>query len=358
MYDAAIHDRQVSMLKQIDNWAELVECDPDASILHDHDLTEIIEEIYNCKFVSGLVESEAGMTGVPGYQVGPTIFGQKITSQPFSFYPGLLGAKDEIAAFLHLIECAKELGSSWYVEYKSFGTLSGDSMEKIGQVQKLVPLIDSVLELKTDRDAQLSSYTKSLRQNLRTTRRRMEEKGIILRCVDTERDVKGLYNVLTRLNRDKHRMISHPYSLFRSFYQKLKPLGKAEFYVAEKEREILAGTILLRNNHHWEYCWGAADATVAKIGINTLLVDMMINDAVAAGAKTMGFGSSSPNDETLLKFKSRWGCVNRPINHYYWNTTPRKVDLNNGMPLLRSLIPHVPLKVIQLAAPYAVRLLA
>jgi serine/alanine adding enzyme len=340
------------------DWLDMSSCDPNATVIHDPVFIEIIEEVYGCNSLASIVKSDMGQTGVPMYQVGPTLFGRKITSHPFSFYPGLLGAGDETAAFLHLVERARSLGRKWYVEYKSFSEIPEANWHDIGNVQRVALLVDSSLHLKSDLEAQMSSYSKSLRQNLRTTRRRADENRIVLRRADNERDVKGLYDVLTRLNRDKHSMISHPYSLFRLLYHKLGALGKASFYVAEKDGDIVAGTVLLCNDHHWEYCWGAADAKVAKFGVNTLLVDMMINDAVVAGARIMGFGSSSPNDETLLKFKSRWGCVSRPVNHYFWNATPQKIDLNDGMPMLRSLVQHVPLKLIQTAAPLVVPFLA
>jgi serine/alanine adding enzyme len=335
-------------------WRQLIFQDPSATMLHEPAFMGIIEQVYKCQAIPRIVN---GLTGVPAYRVR-SLFGSKITTQPFNFYPALVGQADDQAAFANLVAMARSMGTKWYVEYKTTKRIADGFLSGFGDVKMIAPIVDSTLILKADVESQSASYNKNLRQNIRTTTRRAEEQGVRLLRAENEAQVRGFYHTLSRLNRDKHRMISHPWALYRDIYRILGNGGDAAYFVAEKDGEVVAGAAVLTGQCHWDYVWGAAGHEFRKLGLNTLLVDGIINAAVLAGAKTLGFGASAPDDESLLYFKSRWGCDHRPVNYYYWNAAPKNTDLNESLPLVRSLLRHVPLAVIRRAAPLIVPFLA
>lgn len=332
------------------SWQTLVADDATATILHDPAFMSIIAQRYRCRAIPESIVSDSGLTGVPAYQVGPNFFGQKLTSQPFNFYPHVIGAGDEFAAIASLVDRARGLGSKWYVEYKSRTKLDQDTLNNIGNIRRVSPVVDSVLELSEDMEQQKKRYRKSLRQNIRTTRRRTEEQGVTFEKAQTAEDVRNFYAVLSKLNRDKHRMPSHPIGLYLDFFNILGPTGKADYYLARYRGKIVAGTLLLKHGENWDYCWGAADEAYLGLGLNTLLVDMMIEDAVEAGARTLGFGASGPSDKELIYFKGRWGCEHVPIHYYYWNRNAKKVYPKSNISLVQAMFRLVPLSLIRCAA--------
>ena len=338
-------------------WLEMVDSDPAASILHDPSFTSTWQETYRCRCIPAVVMSERGATGVLAWEIH-SLFGRKIASQPFAFWPPLMGVQDSIAAMRHMVGEAQRRGPKWYVKFKSTTPLAASAIEPLGPIARVSPIVDSWLDLPADEDAQLARYSKGFRQNLRTSNRRAAEAGFVLRKAENERDVRGFYDVLCRLNRDKHRMISHPLGLYLKLFRRLSSSGNVDFYLAERAGRVVAGTLLLRHRRRWTYAWGAADQDLHRFGLNTLIVDMMIGDAIRAGATVMEFGSSHPAEEALMYFKGRWGCQHRPVHYHYWNHQPNAVDTVNGMGPVRSLIRFTPLGIIQAMAPWVVPLLA
>lgn len=348
----------MSNVDDLREWNDLRAAEESPSILHDPAFSEIVARTYRCAAKFAVVRSQAGNTGVPAYCVSHSLFGHKVTSQPFSFYPGLLGAHDEVAAVRYLVDVARAEGHRCFVEYKTFTPLAPAWVDAVGPLQQIAPLVDSQLALPADEAAQLQRYSKSFRQNLRTTGRRAAREGVVLGVAEHESDVREFYGVLCRNNRDKHHTLTHPLSLYLDFFRLLRPQGKADFLLARRGNRVIAGIVILRSARHWEYVWAASRIVDKTLGLNTLLVDQMIRDALAAGVRTIGFGASSPKDAELLYFKSRWGCTHRPVYFTYWNHAPAAVDLVSGYGFVRKVFPWVPTAVLAGAAPWVVPLLA
>jgi hypothetical protein len=338
-------------------WEDLVLKDVNSTVLHTPHFIRIIEQVYKCKAVPQVINTEEGLCGIPAFRVRSLLSGQKLTSMPFNFYPSLLGASDDLRAFLHLVDLAKELGKNFYVEYKTFNDLQIESLHG-KPIFKASPSIVSVLPLREDYEKQQAGFSKSRRTDVRRTRRRAMERGIQFTIVKDLKTVREFYDLLCRLYRDKHRMIPQPKVLYEQIYRLLVPLGLADFYLAVKDKEVLAGIVVLKKSSHWEYSWAASSEQYRGLGLNALLVDLAIQDAIAGGAETFGFGSSSPNDKQLLYFKGSWGCENWPIYYYYWNHEPKPIDLETSFLTIRSFFPYIPLWLMRFVAPYLVPQLA
>ncbi|MFC1975137.1 GNAT family N-acetyltransferase [Chloroflexota bacterium] len=338
-------------------WQDFVDNNQNSTILHDPRFIQIIEQVYKCQAMPQIINTEQGPCGIPAFKVHSLLSGRKITSMPFNFYPSLLGVENDLEAFLHLVELAKELGKNFYVEYKTFNNLPIDSL--YGEpIFKTSSSIVSVLTLKEKYAEQQAGYKKSRRQDVRRTRRRARERGFQFAKANDLSEVREFYDLLSRLYRDKHHMISHPRITFEQIYHLLVPLDLADFYLALFEKTVQAGIVVLKKNNHWEYSWAASSEQYQELGLNAILVDWAIQEAIAARAKTLGFGSSSPNDENLLFFKGSWGCKHRPIYYYYWNHEPHPVDLETSFLIVRRFLPYIPLWLIRSIVPYLVPQLA
>lgn len=319
---------------------------------HHPELFRLLARVYRCRPVPQVLQTPTGPCGVPAFEIRRSVFGRKITSMPFNFYPPLLGDVDERAAVQRLVDMARDRGPSWYVEYKTFtpGLEEGSPVPLVG----IRPSLVSSVHLANDSDEQRRGYAKNHRQRLRTAANHARREGVKVGPARSLEDVARFYRLLVALYRDKHRMIPQPYGLYAGLYSLTGAQGGCDILLARRGAEVLAGIVVLKGPRSREYCWGATGPHAAKKNYGALLVDRAVSDAVAAGAREFGFGSSSPTDKDLLFYKERWGCTHRPINYYYWNKEPRPVDLEHSFRLVRKVFPLVPGAVLRAVSRFAV----
>ena len=317
----------------------------------------IIESIYKCKsynykFKNNNAELNSSLMECK------SLFGKKMASMPLGYYPPLSG-ENSIENHEKAIEKAIEITDKkpkFYLEYKTYARFE-DSFVKENQLKVISPSIVSELQLCESYDEQLKGFKKSLKQNLRTTARKAESERVVLQETTSIDDLKKWYHLLVKLYRDKHQMITQPYELYHSFLTAKDTEWQGKLLVAKKDENIIGGIFILADKNHWEYSWAATDPNYNYLGINTLLVNFGIKLAIEAKAKTYSFGSTPPTDEKLIYFKSRWGCIKKPIYYYYWNHIPKPIDLNSDYKLIRSLYKFIPIWFLKMAPKYLVPLL-
>ena len=338
-------------------WKTLVEANNRTTILHDAKFIRIMEDVYHCSAVPQIIEIDGQMAGVLAFKVSNLFSSHKLTSMPFNFYPPLVGFQDDEKAFSNLISVAEKMAGGIYVEYKTFNEVS--LQKRHGKkVYKTSSSMVSTLKLQKNYALQQISYKKSRRNDIRRTRKHALDAGIQFTRASDLGMVWQFYVLLTRLYRDKHRMIPQPWKLYKQIYSVLVSNGLADYFLALKDGKVAAGIVVLKKNHHWEYSWAASSSELYKLGLNALLVDWAIQEAIEAGARTFGFGSSSPSDIKLLFFKDSWGCTHKPIYYYYWNHKPNPIDLETSFSTLRKAFRFIPLWILRFISNFLVPQLA
>jgi len=340
-------------------WNNLYRKEGNQEILNNPEFIQIIESVYHVKACHRVIKDNSNEVGVPCYYVNTPLSGKKITSSPFNFYPYLIGKSDDLLAINELITLAKKYGNKCYVEYKTFTEINAESIKK-NNLMKVDSSIVSNLHLYTSYDEQTKKYSKSLRQNLRTTYKKINDLGITIKYAEKENELDVWYKLLVRLYRNKHQMITQPDILFKKLFNARNSYGMkiGKLLLAYDNGKIIGGIFMLDGNQHWEYSWAAYDLSYAKYGINTILVDHAIRHAIEQKVKTFGFGSSSINDKDLVYFKSRWGCQEKIIKYYYWNHKPSHIDLNTSFAFARTLYSYLPISLLKRIPKYVVPYIA
>jgi len=337
----------------VPEWEELYLNLGNGSILNHPSFIAVTKHVYRCDPCHFILNGQTEAFGVPCYKVKTPMSGRKITSSPFNFYPPLVGVGNEELAVLALINLTKKNGPDWYLEYKTFTELDCTFVKEI-DLRQVESSVVSYLNLADSYNEQIQRYGKSLRQNLRTTYRRAKEKSIYIQWADQISDLKDWYELLVRLYRDKHNMITQPLELFLLLYKK----GLGKLLVTRKSGVVIGGIFILCSPQRWDYSWAAYDSSYGKIGLNTMLVDEAIKRAIGNKIKVFDFGSSSPDDEKLIYFKSRWGCESHKVKYYYWNHIPKPLDLESSFILARRAYSWLPIFVLKKLPTLIVPLLA
>ncbi len=318
------------------------------SYMNAREFVSVLEHVYKIKPLHQSVMSETGITGVPAFASHSFFSGHKITSAPFNFYPPLTGEGSQQAAVKHLISLAKTKGPRCYAEYKTLDRLDGDVVNQHELAETIFSIVSEV-PLSSTIEKQRQSYKKRHRTKVNKARRELAELEI-----GTSRDPNDLnewYDLMLQLYRNKHRMICQPLSL----YQRLLEIeSHSTLLLARENSRVVGGVFLLHDSQRWDYCWGAMRADFDQRDLASLILDHAISLAIEAEAQTFGFGSSAPSDAPLLFFKQRWGCIESPAYAYYWQHTPKPIDLNSSFSLARQVIAHSPIWLLKAAPPVLV----
>ncbi|MEM7255303.1 MAG: GNAT family N-acetyltransferase [Pseudomonadota bacterium] len=318
--------------------------DPSTSYMNRADFVEVLEQIYNIRRCHALAQRDEETTGVPAFEVSSLLSGRKITTMPFNYYPPLTGAGNNLVAMETLSGMARARGRGWFAEYKTFERLPTDYIESAGLIELVFSTV-SELRLADSYDEQRTYYKSRHRTKVNKARRELSELDIDATTATV--DLGQWYELLTRLYRDKHRMICQPFALYERF---LQLADGSLLLVAKHQGSVVGGLFILRDGVRWDYCWGAMQPGYDRRDVATLLLDDAIRRAIEAEAKVFGFGSSAPSDKDLLFFKQRWGCEERPVYAYYWNHAPKPIDLNESFSFARGVINKMPLSLLRLAS--------
>ena len=192
-----------------------------------------------------------------------------------------------------------------------------------------------------------------MRQNLRTFRNHSERNQIEFRKASKPSDLNDFYNLLVKSYRDKHHMICQPKSLYKKLFN-----GSIDFQIhgAYKGSKLLAAiaVIFSPGNKTVYYSWAANGQYDSKLGLNYLLLENLIELAIAESYNCIDFGSSPSGDEKLLWFKERWGCVHTPVYYYNQINQPQVPDYNSSFSGIRQVFPFIPISILKTMIPIVV----
>lgn len=330
----------------LDKFVQLWQLSENRSILNSPKIINIIEEVYKCTGLHSVVKKNDSFIGVPAFYVKSLLSGSKITSMPFNFYPSLVGPQNDEAAMEQLIEIAKSKSADCYVEYKSYNDLPAIFCKKY-DIRSIEPSVVSIIYLADEYENQFRRFRKKYRSYLKNKWINAEKNNIQFDIAADRQDLEAWYAIMVRLYRDKHRMITQPLQLFLKLLDPFNEGSPAMLLTAKRDQKILAGIIILRDSNHWEYSWAAASQKYTQLGLNALLVDWAIRQAINSGVKTFGLGSSSPDDKALRFFKANWGSVESNIKYHYWNHIPKNIDLQSSFLFLRQIYSYLPLAILK-----------
>lgn len=98
-----------------------------------------------------------------------------------------------------------------------------------------------------------------------------------------------------------------PLRLFTAMWEELRPLGMMRLLLAEREGQLLAGSVVLQQGARAFYAFNGVDRTMLSLRPNEVLQWDAIHDACAAGCRRYDLGEVTEHQEGLADFKRKWG---------------------------------------------------
>lgn len=293
-------------------WSDFVARSDSATIYHDAPWLEVIARTYGFRPRYLTLTDGSGEIGaiLPMFLVSSRLTGRRLISLPYTNAVGPLHRPDvdDTPLLGAAIELAREEACR-YVEVR--GQPGQDSIYP--EYERSDYFGSFLLNLEPGRDAVRAGFDKRARRGVA----RAEKSGIVVRF-GAELDAMRAFYQLNLLTRRKHGVPPQPYPFFQSLWETLRPRGAIEVLLAELDRRVVAGMILLTYKDRVIYAYGASDQRYLRSAPNHALFDAAIGWSIERGYRSFDFGRTSPDNQGLMEFKRQWGARCLPLPYYYW----------------------------------------
>lgn len=156
-------------------------------------------------------------------------------------------------------------------------------------------------------------------------------KGIVVRQADSITDVRVWYRLYLETMRH-HAVPARPLRLFEAMWEELRPRGMMRLLVAERERKIIGGSILLMFGSTVFYAFNGVMRSVLPSRPNDLLQWHAIHDACAAGYSRYDLGEVTEGEQGLAHFKKKWATEVRWLQRYSCPPPTQQHDVGESKP--------------------------
>jgi serine/alanine adding enzyme len=332
-------------------WEEFVSLPNNAGIWHTLKWKEIIEQEYGFKSYYLLAVNDLKVCGIlPLFQVRSLITGNRLVSLPFSYSCGPIADSDN--SFTLLTYEAKMLAEKLnceYLELKMGTPLPDDSINQ-NQLIESKFFYTSVLNLSKDPEVIWNSM------DARRTKwavRKAEREGVKIRTETDSDDIKILHD-LKVVTRQKHGSPAPSHQFFQRIMKEFGPKDLVKLWVADYNNKTVSALMFYAFKDTVMPAYIASDDDYKSHMPNNLLYWKAIEWACKNGYKYFDFGRTEPDNENLLKFKSKWGCQNSKIPYYYYPKQPKLLSQNRDsskVTLITNWWKKAPVQVIRVLGP-------
>ncbi|MFQ6082764.1 MAG: GNAT family N-acetyltransferase [Methanosarcinales archaeon] len=322
---------------------------------HSEEWAEIVYDCYGFtpKFI--VLDQE---NYLPLFLSNSLLFGRKMVSAIYNFYASPIyqneyKLRELLVAAINLAKNEK----ANFLQIKPVSELPESVVNELGFIKKNQYKITQ-LELDSY-DVVYKRYKKNFRQNIRTNLRKLKDNKIFIEKSLNYSDLRAFYSIMVRLYRDKHLMIAQPFRLFKLIFKELIIKNKADLWIARLNNgRVIGGILTILENDIVTYAWSATDQNFAIYSINSLIVNEAIKYYCNHNFKLFDFGISSPYQNNLLFFKSRWGGKTWDLPYYYYLIKTKEIpniDFHKSYVSLRKLFRYVPIWTIEALSPFIVK---
>jgi hypothetical protein len=193
----------------------------------------------------------------------------------------------------------------------------------------------------------------------KATRRRVE-----VRRAESVQDLRAWYELYLETMR-WHAVPPRPYRLFAAMRELLQPQGFMTLLLAEQQlngrTRLLAGSIFLKLGETIFYAFSGSCRDALSLRPNDLLLWKAIHEAREEGFRWVDLGEVVEGDESLAKFKGKWGTTPVRLYRYYYPppavVPPEEASHSQVAALLKAVWRRLPLRATELLGDQAYRYL-
>jgi hypothetical protein len=254
------------------------------------------------------------VAGLPGVALGFGFLRILYASIP---YGNLIGEKSYFQLFMELLEQEFRRRRLTQVRIVESPISQGYQPASFKSVSSKCTLLDL---RKFDQERVPESYRSEVRRAIR----KAQKSGVSLRKAGSEKEVEAFYRLYHSSMERKGAPTKYPPRWFISIYEILCKEGKADFLLASKDDQLIAGVALIRSCSSDHYLHNGSDDAHLDSRPNDFIVDHIIQGGVKEGKHFLDFMGSDPADLSLIRFKEKWGSRSLDIHTYVKDISPLK----------------------------------
>ncbi|MGB9940446.1 GNAT family N-acetyltransferase [Methanosarcina sp.] len=336
-------------------WEEFVSHPNSAGIWHTLKWKKIIEEEYGFKSHYLLAIDGSEICGVlPLFQIKSLITGNRIVSLPFSYNCGPVANSDNSLTLL--TSEAKKLAENLKCEYLELKMGASLPDESIKQSQLIESKFYYTSVLNLTEDPEVIWFNMDARRTKWAVRKAVRD-DVTIRTETGYEDIKILHDLKVK-TRQKHGSPAPSFQFFKRIMEEFGPEDVVKLWVAEYDNRIVSALMFYAFKDTVMPAYIASDDDYKSHMPNNLLYWKAIEWACKNGYKYFDFGRTEPDNETLLKFKSKWGCQNYKIPYYYYPKQPKLISQNRDsfkVSLVTNCWKKAPVPVLKILGPHLLK---
>lgn len=350
-------DIQVKHLTNKDEkeWNKFISGPNKAGVWYSLGWQKILKDEYGYKPFYLLAVDDGGICGVlPLLQVKSIITGNRLVSLPFSYDCGPIATSDE--ALTLLVSEAEKLASDHgcdYLEMKMQKPLPENVVDG-SQLLENKYYFTSVLRLAEDPK---ENWKKLDTRRTRWAINKATRSEVTIRTETNKDDIKVFHDLKVR-TRKKHGSPTPSLRFFKKIMHEFEPKGLVKLWVAEYDEKVISALMFFSFKDIVIPAYIASDDTYNSYMPNNLLYWRAIEWGCTNGYRYFDFGRTEPNNEGLLKFKSKWGTDNYKIPYYYYPEKPNLIATSRGslkVNLITGFWKRMPIPILKIFGPYLLR---
>jgi Acetyltransferase (GNAT) domain len=120
----------------------------------------------------------------------------------------------------------------------------------------------------------------------------------------------------------------YPSALYGAVAERIQETDALRFYVAKVDDRVVGGAVLVFALQQGYYWMGATDPEFRNCGVNDLVFQTVFSEAIKEGIASFDFGPSPAGAEGLVRFKEKWGGLQRDYHQYSWESALGRMGAN------------------------------
>jgi len=171
----------------------------------------------------------------------------------------------------------------------------------------------SILDLGRDLEAiEQSLHKDSIRRRIKHAR----HSGLQTVVGHSLADVKAFYDLHVQL-RKRYGLLPQPYEFFRSLWQIMSRDQRIDILHATFNGRIISSALLLKYKDTVVVEYSATRLDARHLGASPFLLWEAICRAKSAGYKRFDLGRTADDNQSLARFKARWGTRHHTLSYYF-----------------------------------------
>lgn len=337
-------------------WEEFV-AKPDniAYIWHSLKWKKIVENEYGYKSFYLLARKDGKVCGIlPLFQIKSIITGNRLVSLPFSYYCGVVANSDDAKEQLirEAMKIVKELNCA-YLELKMQKPIFTNLPLDLNLVESDF-YFTSIVQLSND---PAENWKQLDTRRTRWAINKAKRSGVIIITETDINDMDKFYDLKVK-TRKKHGSPTPSFKFFKCIMEEFKGEDIVKLWVAEHENKIISALIFYTFKDTVMPAYIASDEKYNSYMPSNLLYWNAIEWGCNNGYKYFDFGRTEPNNEDLLKFKTKWGSDNFKIPYYYYPVVPNLMSKNRNSTkagLITGMWKKLPVPILKILGPKLIR---